>query len=84
MSNTDSPTRVLDASALVELFADHPRLMQLLDLAADGRVVVAVPALAVAEAQVVLAATPATWDYILTCHGVTELPLSVHTAVAPV
>ncbi|GLY03766.1 hypothetical protein [Actinoplanes sp. NBRC 101535] len=22
------------------------------------------------------------WDYILTCHGVTELPLSVHTAVA--
>ncbi|MBB2946820.1 putative nucleic acid-binding protein [Actinoplanes lutulentus] len=78
---TDHQPRVLDASALVELFQGHPRLLELLGGAADGDFSIAVPAVAVAEAQAVLAVTGSAWSAILGRTGVTELPLSADAAV---
>ncbi|WP_204298468.1 hypothetical protein [Actinoplanes campanulatus] len=43
--------RILDASALVELFSGHSTLMRLIDDATAGSPVVVVPTLAIAEAQ---------------------------------
>lgn len=73
--------RILDASALVELVQGHPEMMRLLDDADAGHLNLAVPTLAIAEAQVVLAITASAWDHIMEYRGVTELPLSTHAAV---
>ena len=73
--------RILDASALVELFAGHPDLMGLLDDAEAGQVVVLVPTLAIAEAQVVLDAAPRLWDHILGLRGLRSMELTESGAV---
>lgn len=73
--------RVLDASALVELVGGHPEMMRLLDDADAGLLNVAVPTLAIVEAQVVLRLPDAAWDHVLAYRGVTDLPLSAHAAV---
>ncbi|MET8152133.1 hypothetical protein ACIBSW_33610 [Actinoplanes sp. NPDC049668] len=76
-----SPPRVLDASAIVELFHGHPMLMQLLDRAAAGQVAIGVPTAAIAEAQAVLGVNAAMWDHILRLRGLVELPLGAHGAL---
>ncbi|GAA4977644.1 hypothetical protein [Actinoplanes utahensis] len=76
------PPRVLDASALVELFQGHPLLMQLLELAAAGKVVIAFPDVAIEEAAAVLDIEPALWDHFLRFPGVTVLSMGAHGAIA--
>ena len=73
--------RILDASAVVELFAGHPRLMQMLDDAGAGRVLIGLPSGAVAIAQAVLKASPNMWAHIFGFTGLVELPESWHAAV---
>jgi hypothetical protein len=73
--------RVLDASALVELFSGHPGLMSLLDDATAGHVFVLIPTLAIAEAQAVLGVAPSLWDHILRMPGVLAMNLTQHAAV---
>jgi hypothetical protein len=79
---THHPPRILDASAIVELFAGHPTLMRLLEDAEAGRLLLALPATAVAEAQAVLRAESAMWFHIFAFRGLHELPLTWHGAVA--
>ncbi|GLW30624.1 hypothetical protein [Actinoplanes regularis] len=74
------PPRILDASALVQLFHGHPDLMKILKDSDLGQFSVAAPAGAVLEAQVVLKATTSMWDHFL-AHRVFELPLSGHASV---
>ena len=73
--------RVLDASALVELFHGHPKMMRLLDDAGAGHFNLAIPTVAIAEAQAVLAVSASVWDHVMTYPGVTELPLCTHAAI---
>lgn len=77
--NGDLP-RVLDASALVELFQGHPDLMRILTNADAGQFTVSAPASAILEAQVVLKATTAMWDHVLGSR-VCELPLQGHASI---
>ncbi|MEU8663860.1 PIN domain-containing protein [Actinoplanes philippinensis] len=72
---------ILDASALVELFSGHPRLMRLLDDADAGDRFVIVPTLAIAEAQAVLNARQSHWDRILGVRSLLTIDLSPHVAV---
>ncbi|MGK5677477.1 hypothetical protein [Actinoplanes sp. URMC 104] len=74
--------RVLDASALVELFNGHRTLMRLMEDADSGGISLVVPTLAIAEAQAVMNARPAQWDFILAFRGIRTLPLSEHDAIA--
>ncbi|XVU21008.1 hypothetical protein ACQPZJ_27485 [Actinoplanes sp. CA-054009] len=53
--------RILDASALVEMFAGHPVLMKFLEDAQAGQEALAMPALAVAEAQAALQFSEKMW-----------------------
>ncbi|MEU4155447.1 hypothetical protein [Actinoplanes sp. NPDC026670] len=76
-----SRPRVLDASALVEVFSGHPEMMALLDTAAAGDVLLIVPTLAIAEAQTALDVTSSLWDHILGFPGIRTLDLSQHVAV---
>ena len=75
------PPRILDASALVELFAGHPKLMRMLTDAEAGRVFLLVPTLAIAEAQAAIGATGSMWDRILGLPGVRAMDLTQHVAV---
>ncbi|MFI1992097.1 hypothetical protein [Actinoplanes sp. NPDC020271] len=70
----EEPPRVLDASALVELFNGNFELMTMLGDADRGRFSVSAPAAAVLEAQVVLKAAPWMWEQVLK-ERVYELPL---------
>jgi hypothetical protein len=76
-----SRSRVLDASALVEVFSGHPEMMALLNTAAAGEVLLVVPTLAIAEAQAVLGVALSLWDHILAFPGIRTLDLSQHVAV---
>ncbi|MDI6105107.1 hypothetical protein QLQ12_41635 [Actinoplanes sp. NEAU-A12] len=80
MSRNRRP-RILDASALVELFSGHSTLMRLLDLANGGHALLAVPTLAIAEAQAVLDAPPSHWNRILALPGIRAMDLAQHIAV---
>ncbi|GAA4608451.1 hypothetical protein BJY16_006849 [Actinoplanes octamycinicus] len=73
-------TLVLDASALVELMQGHPTLTELLDRGYEGDVIMAVPPLAVLEAQVAIQTDPALWDHVLRFPGLQELDLSARCA----
>jgi hypothetical protein len=73
--------RILDASAVVELFAGHPRLMQMLDDAGAGRILIGLPSGAVATAQAVLKASPNMWAHIFRFSGLVELQEGWHAAV---
>ncbi|GLW35002.1 hypothetical protein [Actinoplanes regularis] len=83
MTSSHHPLLVLDASALVELVQGHPELMGLVDRAYYGDVILAVPALAVLEAQVAARVAPNLWDHIFGLPGVRDLDLSVRIA-API
>ncbi|MEU8244239.1 hypothetical protein AB0C07_38795 [Actinoplanes missouriensis] len=75
------PPRILDASALVELFAGHPELMQMLDDADAGLVLMAFPATAVLEAQAALRAEYRMWQHFFRFPGVHVLDLTAHGAL---
>lgn len=74
------PPRILDASALVELFQGHPEMMNMLGQAEQREFGVAVPAGAVLEAQVVLKASTSVWDHML-AGRVWEVALRGHASV---
>jgi hypothetical protein len=73
--------RVLDASALIDLFAGHDELCGLLDRAEAGEMGLLLPTTAIAEAEADLDAGPNGWEPILLTAGVRSLPLSEHTAI---
>lgn len=74
------PARVLDATALVELFRGHTGLYDLLDEAASGQVVIGIPAVCIAEAEAVLKAGSG-WDAIFATPRVRSIPLDENAAV---
>ncbi|MFF5293057.1 hypothetical protein [Paractinoplanes globisporus] len=59
----------------------HPVLMRLLADAEDGQVNLLLPAVAVAEAQAVLAMPGSMWDHIFAFRGVVVLELTGRNAV---
>jgi hypothetical protein len=73
--------RVLDASALVQMFQGHPLLMQLLDDAEQSNVVILVPTLAIAEAEAVMGAGMRMWEHFLALRGLRAMELTEHTAI---
>lgn len=75
------PPRVLDASAMVEFFAAHPRLMSLLDQADAGTVNLLLPTTAIADAQTKVGASMDGWHALLLSPGVRSLPLAEHAAI---
>ncbi|MEU8243939.1 hypothetical protein AB0C07_37265 [Actinoplanes missouriensis] len=75
------PLRILDASAVVELFAGHPKAMKELQAATDGDLLLSLPALAVAEAQAALRLPASTWYHFFGHRGVHEQALSWHGAL---
>ncbi|MEU4695127.1 hypothetical protein [Actinoplanes sp. NPDC023714] len=77
---TDRRPRVLDASALVELCQGNPDLLGRLD-DIEGEYVFAVPTVAIAEAQAVMALTSTSWEVVIGRPQVSELPLSALAAV---
>lgn len=75
------PPRVLDSSALVDLFGGHRELGQLLDQAEAGWLQVLLPVTAIASAEEVVAAGRGGWDPILLTGGVQSLPLTEYAAI---
>ncbi|KUL28830.1 hypothetical protein [Actinoplanes awajinensis] len=73
--------RILDASALVELFQGHPQMMRMLSDGEAGDFNLAVPTNAVLEAQAVLKATVSMWEHMLFRRSVIEVPLGIHAAI---
>ena len=73
--------RVLDASALVALFSGNPFMMFLLDEADKESVLLLRPALAITEAQEIVAAPPTAWEFIFGITGVLVRDLTSHIAV---
>jgi hypothetical protein len=80
MSSPDHPLLVLDASALVELMQGHLDLMSLVDRAYYGEAILAVPSLAVLEAQAASRTIPRLWDHLLRLPGMHDLELSMRNA----
>ncbi|BAL87695.1 hypothetical protein AMIS_24750 [Actinoplanes missouriensis 431] len=77
-----TPPRILDASAVVELAGGHPELMLLLQRAAAEHVMLAMPALAVAEANAVLRLEENVWYHLFASTNLHEQSLSWSGAVA--
>ncbi|WP_430786935.1 hypothetical protein [Actinoplanes sp. G11-F43] len=75
------PPRILDASAVVALFAGHPDVMMMLQEAEAGRMTLTLPSMAVAEAQAVLRAAPSMWHHIFAYPGIHEQPLTWNGAI---
>jgi hypothetical protein len=73
--------RVLDASALVQMFQGHSLLMLLLDDAEQKNVNVLVPTLAIAEAEAVMGAEMRLWERFLALPGLRAMELTEHTAI---
>ena len=73
--------RVFDASTLIELFNGHRTVMRYMEEAEAGGMSLVVPALAIAEAQVVIAAPSRMWDHVLAFPGVRVMDLTEHTAI---
>jgi hypothetical protein len=75
------PPRVLDASALVDLFHGHREVCELLNQAEAGWLQILIPTTAVAVAEAELKASRTGWDPILLTPGVQSLPLTEHAAI---
>lgn len=73
--------RILDASAIVDLFHGHETLIQLVRAAEAGRVHLLLPTTCIAEAEEQLRAGHPGWEGVLLLPGVRSLPLSEHTAI---
>ncbi|MEV4351166.1 hypothetical protein AB0J83_42455 [Actinoplanes sp. NPDC049596] len=80
--NTLQQPRIFDASALVELCAGHPEVMDILFKARAGKLTLSLPALAVAEAQAALRFSDHVWQHIFGFSGLTEQPLTWNGALA--
>ncbi|MFF5081722.1 hypothetical protein ACFY36_32125 [Actinoplanes sp. NPDC000266] len=74
--NAIRPPRILDASAVVEMFAGHPKLMKLLEKAQVGEESLTMPALAVAEAQAALRYSDNVWSHFFRLPGLNEQSLT--------
>ena len=75
------PPRVLDASALITLFDGNLDVLNMLTDAESGDVFLLMPALAIAEAELVLRAGARLWEPFLLFRGVRSLELTEHTAI---
>ncbi|GAA0493471.1 hypothetical protein Ade02nite_21570 [Paractinoplanes deccanensis] len=75
------PPRILDASAVVELFAGHPEAMKMLENAEAGEGTLVMPALPVAEAQAAMRHPEKVWRHIFGRSGITEQALTWHGAI---
>jgi predicted nucleic acid-binding protein len=73
--------RVLDASAIIALYQAHPPVFHLLTQAHDGELTIAVPAVALAEANITIRASNNDWEAVLLTGGFTVLPLAQHVAI---
>jgi hypothetical protein len=74
------PARVLDASALVALFAGAPKVIDLLEQADAGRVTLGLPTTCIAGAQGSVRSRNG-WDAILLTSQVLALPFGEQAAV---
>lgn len=75
------PSRILDSSALVDLFNGHPKLGDLLDQAEAGWLQIVMPTVSIADAEAVLKAGRIGWEPFLLTPGVQSLPLTEHAAI---
>jgi hypothetical protein len=78
---TPHPPRILDASALVTLFDGNPIMLDMLDEAEAGNVVLLMPPLAMAQAETKLRAGLRLWEPLLLFRGVHSMDLTEHVAI---
>ncbi|MEJ3745065.1 hypothetical protein WEI85_17430 [Actinomycetes bacterium KLBMP 9797] len=75
------PPRVLDSSAMVDLFGGHTELGKMLTEALNGELHLLLPTAALADAEDRLGAGTVGWEPVLLTPGVTSLPLTEHAAI---
>ncbi|MEJ3744526.1 hypothetical protein WEI85_14675 [Actinomycetes bacterium KLBMP 9797] len=75
------PPRVLDSSALIDLFGGHPALLTMLTQAENGELQLMLPTAALADAEDRLQAGSGGWEPLLLTSGFTALPLTEHAAI---
>ncbi|SDS96947.1 hypothetical protein [Actinoplanes derwentensis] len=77
-----TPPRILDASALLDVFAGNREIMQMLDDVDEDQLAAVVPTLALAEAQAALASSRSHWEWIMGLRSLRSLPVTDDVAFA--